>query len=391
MSLPVQLMDVPVTPAFVYDEMALLGSCREVWEATRRNGCKLVFSLKSFAITDALCLMVPTLDGFAASSLFEAILSRKIIGDKGSVHITTPGVRADEIGEITELCDYITFNSLSQWDRFRFFAAGMAKCGLRVNPQLSLLKDDRYNPCRKHSKLGIPLDQLVNIVRSSGACVKGITGVHFHNNCDSPDLGELLATVLHVDSQLGDMLGQLEWVNLGGGYLFNDAENLEAFHESVRLIRSKYDVEVFIEPGASIVRGAGFLVSSVLDLFTSDGKTIAVLDTTVNHMPEVFEYQLTPEVSGQSQDGRYKYVLAGGSCLAGDVFGEYSFDEALRVGSRVVFPEAGAYTLVKAHMFNGINLPTIYGVTETGRLELKKRFTYDDFASRCGVDSHATV
>jgi carboxynorspermidine decarboxylase len=159
----------------------------------------------------------------------------------------------------------------------------------------------------------------------------------------------------------------------------------------VDLLITKYGLQVVLEPGAGIVNAAGYLVASVIDLFMSDGKMIAVLDTTVNHLPEVFEYQYEPDVVEHADDGQYDYILAGCSCLAGDLFGEYSFIEPLEIGSRVTFANVGAYSLVKAHMFNGINLPNIYSLTESGELVLVKRCTYEPFASRCGVDARAVV
>ena len=153
---------------------------------------------------------------------------------------------------------------------------------------------------------------------------------------------------------------------LGGGYLFNDDTNVRPLEEAASLIRDRHGAEVVIEPGAAFVRDSGYMVASVLDLFDSDGKEVAVLDTTVNHMPEVFEYQFRPDILGHTDAGAHEYVLAGMSCLAGDVFGEYRFDEPLSIGSRVVFTDAGAYTIVKASTFNGIPLPTVYELRDDG-------------------------
>ena len=169
-----------------------------------------------------------------------------------------------------------------------------------------------------------------------------------------------------MDSRIGQVLSQVEWVNLGGGYLFNEGANVGPLSEAASLIRDRHGAEVIIEPGAAFVRDSGYVVASVLDLFVSDGKEVAVLDTTVNHMPEVFEYSTAPTWSATADAGAYKYVLAGMSCLAGDVFGEYRFDEPLRVGSRIVFSSAGAYTIVKANTFNGIPLPTVYELRDDG-------------------------
>jgi len=183
----------------------------------------------------------------------------------------------------------------------------------------------------------------------------------------------------------------VEWINIGGGYLFNEADSLTPFFRAVDLLRTKYGLTVFVEPGAAIVRDAGYLVSTVLDMFESEGKTVAILDTTVNHMPEVFEYQFSPDVLGATNDGEFKVILAGCSCLSGDLFGEFAFEKPITIGTRVVFQNMGAYTVPKWNMFNGINLPSIYALTEDGQIVLKKQFTYADFAARNGVPADAFI
>ena len=380
------------TPAFVYDEKLISKSILGIANTAHDIDCHLLYSLKPLAIINILNSLSTHVDGFATSSLFEARLAREVISSQGTVHITTPGLKPEQMDQIIEMCDYISFNSLSQWSRFRSIDIDIIGCGLRINPQLSFIKDDRYNPSRRASKLGVPLDQLISVISNGrDKPLKGITGIHFHNNCDSKDFNQLFITVEKLDLLLGGFLEQLEWINLGGGYLFQEAESLDPFYATVDLLRSKYNLDIFIEPGAAIVRDAGYIVSGVLDIFKSDDKTIAILDTTVNHMPEVFEYQFEPDVIGHNERGRYCYLLAGASCLAGDIFGEYAFDEPLEIGSRVIFSGMGAYTFVKANMFNGINLPTIYSINEDGESSLVKQFNYEDFTSKCGVNKHEFV
>jgi carboxynorspermidine decarboxylase len=175
----------------------------------------------------------------------------------------------------------------------------------------------------------------------------------------------------------------LSWVNLGGGYIFTDKQDRGPLYEAVHLLKSRYGLTVYFEPGAALVREAGYFISTVIDLFESDDGTIAMLDTSVNHMPEVFEYQFEPDVMGHEDDGKHWYTLSGSTCLARDVFGEYAFRKPLKLGSRVIFPSAGAYTMVKAHMFNGVNVPSSYMLSADGGLRLSKRHTYQDFLSRC--------
>jgi len=381
------------TPAFVLDERIILGHLETAARLRERCGCKVLYALKPLVCPFVLELMKPCLDGFAASSLFEARLARSVAGPTGRVHITTPGFREAEMPELDALCDFVAFNSLPQMRRLAPGLGSVAKCGLRVNPGLSLVADSRYDPCRPHSKLGVPIEALRQELKRRPALVGKIGGLHFHSNCDAPSFEPLLATVRHVADRLRDGLPHVRWMNLGGGYLLDARARTEPLAEAVELLRTRSGpaLEVFIEPGAGFVREAGFLVAQVIDLFRSGGRSIAVLDTTVNHAPEIFEYQFEPDVAGHDDDGEYEYLLAGSTCLAGDVMGEYAFAAPLRVGSRVVLTNLGAYALVKAHMFNGINLPTIYSVTAEGRLVERRRFTYHDFVSRTGAHSDAVV
>ena len=381
------------TPAFVFDERIILGQLETAARLRARCGCKVLYALKPLLCPFVFELMNPWLDGFAASSLFEARLARSVAVAGGGVHITTPGFREAEIAELDALCDFVAFNSLPQLRRLGPRVGSAVKCGLRVNPELSLVADNRYNPCRPHSKLGVPINALRQELRRRPALIEKIGGFHFHSNCDAPNFDPLLATVRHVADRLGDWLPQIRWMNLGGGYLLDASTPAEPLLEAIAMLRSLSGpaLDVFIEPGAGFVREAGVLVAEVIDLFRSGGQSVAVLDTTVNHAPEIFEYQFEPDIAGHDDNGEYEYLLAGSSCLAGDVMGEYAFAAPLRVGSRVVLTNLGAYALVKAQMFNGINLPTIYSVTAEGKLVERRRFTYDDFVSRTGARSDAAV
>jgi carboxynorspermidine decarboxylase len=283
----------------------------------------------------------------------------------------------------------MALNSMSQLERFGG-TVGQTSIGLRINPGLSFVKDDRFNPCRAGSKLGVPMRDLVRATTEHPGLLADLEGIHFHSNCDAKSFEPLLKTVRRVAKNLDHVLRRVSWVNLGGGYLFTSKSDVEPLRAAISLLAEHYDVDVFIEPGASVVRGAGCLVSSVIDLARIDGETLAFLDTTVNHMPEVYEYQYEPDVVGDARKrrhhykGKHHYRLVGSTCLAGDTFGQYAFDAPLEIGSRVVFPDMGAYTLAKAHMFNGINLPTIYSVTEEHELIVRKRFSYRDFLESCG-------
>ena len=305
------------TPAFVYDEAGIDRLVDTLEPVRRATGCKVLFSLKAFSFIDAVEQMAPRLDGFAASSLFEARLAREVCGRGAEVHLTSPGIRPGEVDDLGSLCDYVSFNSMSHLRVYGGRMAPYTSLGLRVNPQLSFVPDDRYDPCRPHSKLGVPLERLTATVAADRGQIAGVEGVHVHSNCDSTDLSQLLRTVRHLDENLGPLLHGLRWINLGGGYLFDEAGDIGPVIEAVAALESTYGLQVYLEPGAALVRSAGFVVASVLDVFPSEGVQVAVLDTTVNHMPEVLEYGFEPDVCGHDEEGEVEYLLAGSTCLAG--------------------------------------------------------------------------
>ena len=376
------LTDAVETPAFVYDEAEVQRVIDIASMLQKDTGCRALYSVKPLSIVPLLEMMAPQLAGFAVSSPFEARLGRSALEQGGSVHFTSPGIRPREVGELAALCDYVAFNSLGQWRRHGPEFSARTSLGLRVNPGLSFLDDERYDPSRPHSKLGIPADELACAASGGNPGLAGLEGILVHSNCESTNFAELRQTVDCLSDKIPDILARLSWINLGGGYLFNDGVDLEPLVETIRSLQALYGVEVFLEPGAAFVRSAGYIVSTVLDIFASGGRDVVVLDTTVNHMPELLEFDFEPDVAGHYDDGARPYILAGCTCLAGDVFGEYRFNHPLEVGDRVVFLNAGSYTLVKAHTFNGVNLPSIYSLDNRGTIRLVKQFTYEDYAAR---------
>ena len=370
------------TPAFVYDESAIIEKFATFSKVKKNSSCQILYSIKAAPMTGLLEMIASHVDGFSVSSLFESQIAKEIIGDSGTVHLTTPGLREDEIGSVVKYVDYISFNSLSQWQYYqgplqkdvRGDGNRKLNCGLRINPEISFVKDERYDPCRKYSKLGVPISELENIKH-----LDNIQGLHLHNNCESSDYTELKQTVDHVCLLLGATIEGMQWINLGGGYFIDDEKQQYILEQIIKDLKDTYALDVFIEPGKGVVGSAGFLVSSVVDMFESGGKQIAILDTTVNHLPEVFEYQYKPEIVQENPEGNYEYRLAGCSCLSGDIFGDYRFEQVLSIGSRVIFKNVGAYMFVKANTFNGINLPAVNILKSDEALVLQKEFSYADF------------
>ncbi len=374
-ALKAERMAAVETPAFVFDVALVRVALEQMATLARGADLKVLFSIKACALMPLLRLVAERVDGFSVSSWFESRLARSLLDDKGTVHLTSPGLDQREVAAAQECCNAISFNSLGQWQRMRAGLATGVQAGLRVNPQRSYVDDERYDPCRPHSKLGVPLAALRAAVAGGVLPLNRLDGLHFHTHCESESYGPLIETLALLEEALPMVFEAIRWLNMGGGYRADAADEV-ALATRVRALRQRYGFDVYMEPGKGIVGAAGSLVASVVDVFDSGGRTVAVLDTSVNHQPEVFEYGRVPPVLEEDAGGPHRYLLAGGTCLAGDLFGVYTFAEPLAIGSRITFKGVGAYSLAKAHRFNGHNLPDVYLRDADGVLQ---RVVYHDF------------
>lgn len=361
------------SPAFILDVEEIFNNLKALNILRQQCGCKVLYSIKALPFSAILEMAKPLVDGFSVSSLFEARLADEILADNRSIHLTTPGIRPDEFDELSSLCSHISFNSLAQYQRFSATTQEPLSIGLRLNPKLSFVADDRFDPCRQHSKLGVSIDDLWQ-----SSCLSQIQGLHIHNVFSATDFTPLIKTIEKLRRYFGKNLLSLDWLNLGGGYLFNQINDHRPFIDLVNPLKNDFGLDVYIEPGKAVVGSAGYLAATVIDSFVCDSKTVAVLDTSINHNPEVFEYQRQPELHEHDPKGQYPVILAGSTCLAGDVFGEYRLNTPLTVGDKVIFKQVGAYSLIKAHRFNGYNLPDIV-VYRNRQLKKLKHYTYQDY------------
>ena len=335
-------------PLFYFDKGKILTS---VQNYSDRNFL-LNYSVKACLFEGLTKILDPFVDGFSVSSIQELKDVRK--ETKKPCHFVSPLIRDQEIDFINKYANSVAFNSLEQLDRLKDTLDPYIDLYLRVNPETSLIKDDKYNPCRPFSKLGIPLKDLKIYLQKNN--LPSNLGLHFHNACQEEEGKNLICTLNKIKETLGDSFSKFQSINIGGGYLFSK-ENFDIWQN----LKEQYDQEITLEPGFDLINSSGYLISSVADIFKRDGKNIVVLNTSTNHLSEVFEYQYSPEILKDllSQDLKHSYLLTGATCLAGDIFGEYSFKEDLEVGSLIVFQDVGAYSIVKMNQFNGISTPQI--------------------------------
>ena len=365
------------TPCYVVDEALLERNLVILKQVIDRTGCKILLAQKAFSMFACYPLIGSYLNGTTASGLFEARLGKEEMG--GETHIFSPAYREDEIDEILSLCDHVIFNSFSQWEKYKdkVLASGKS-AGLRLNPEHSTQDHAIYDPCSPGSRLGITLKKF------RPDLLDGIEGLHFHTLCEQ-NSDALVETVQAVEEKFGPFLHQMKWVNFGGGHHITRPDyDRKALIDCIRAFREKYDVQVYLEPGEAIAYYAGFLVTKVLDV-VENGIQIALLDASAAcHMPDVIEMPYRPPLmdSGEAGEKAYTYRLAGSTCLAGDVIGDYSFDHPLKEGDKLVFEDMAIYSMVKNNTFNGICLPSIALRKEDGSIQVIRRFGYQDFKGR---------
>lgn len=365
------------TPCYVVDESLLIKNLEILKDTAERAGCKILLAQKAFSMFSVYPLIGKYLSGTTASGLFEARLGYEEMG--GETHVFSAAYTQEELREILTICDHITFNSFGQWERYRELALQSGKSfGIRINPEHSTQEHGIYDPCSAGSRLGVTRKNF------RPDLLDGIEGLHFHTLCEQ-NSDALIETVAAVEERFGEFLCQMKWVNFGGGHHITRADyDREALIQCIRRFREKYQVEVYLEPGEAVALNAGFLVTEVLDI-VDNGIRIAVLDASAAcHMPDVIEMPYRPPLkdSGLPDEKPFTYRLAGATCLAGDVTGDYSFDEALQIGSRLVFEDMAIYSMVKNNTFNGMCLPSIALLRESGELVMIKRFGYEDFKMR---------
>jgi len=371
------------TPAYVVDDLTLDMIVANIRDVVGDSGAKILYSVKANAVAAVLERLAPLVDGFSCSSLPEVEIVRRVTGAATKIHFVGPGVTPEDADMLLNECERVSFNSLSLYKTYGI-ERGL-KCGLRVNPHISLNKNPKYDPCRPNSKLGISIYELKALFQKSPEAFDPVDGLHVHNATGLDDFNNLAATVNIIAEALPELMEKISWINLGGGYRIHASRNSHVLSDTVKMLRDRFDLTVYIEPGTALVGKACTLVSSVIDIFPSEGRNIAVLDTSINHQLEGFIYNFPPNVANASASGRHTYLLAGASCLAGDLLGEHAFNEPLEIGSRVVFPRVGAYTHAFTTRYNGLNPPSIYQLQPNHDIKLRRQFGIDDFANACGI------
>lgn len=370
------------TPCYVIQEEQLRQNLEILKGVMDRTGCKILLAQKAFSMYEVYPLIAQYLSGTTASGLYEAKLGAEEMGIPfgKETHIFSSAYKEEEFEEILTYCDHIVFNSFEQLERFGKRAAEAGKSvGLRINPQYSTQEGHEiYDPCAAGSRLGVTIEKF------RPELLEYVDGLHFHTLCEQ-DAQPLHDTLKEVERQFGEWLPKMKWLNFGGGHhITREGYDIALLEQCICEMKEKYDLEIFLEPGEAVALNAGVLLTKVEEI-VENSIQIAILHTSAAcHMPDVLEmpYRPTLQDGYEAEEKEYTYRLAGPTCLAGDVIGDYSFEEPLKRGDTLTFEDMAIYTMVKNNTFNGMRLPAIVLEDKDGECRVVRQFEYEDFKMR---------
>lgn len=377
----IEIHKVP-SPCFVMEEALLRRNLSLIKSVKDRTGVNIILAFKAFAMWKSFPIIREYIPYSTASSVFEAQLAYEEM--KSPAHTFSPAYTNENFPTFLKYSSHITFNSLTQFERFypQVVADGnKVSSGIRINPEYSEVEIDLYNPCAPGSRFGVTPEAL------GDKLPEGIEGLHFHTLCESSSF-DLEKTLNVVATKFDKWLKQAKWLNMGGGHLMTRADyDVEHLVELLLSLREKYPhLEIIMEPGSAFAWQTGVLVSTVIDMVENQGIKTAILDVSFAcHMPDCLEMPYKPKIRGAYHDpvvGKPTYRMGGNSCLSGDFMGDWSFDEPLAIGDKIIFEDMIHYTIVKTTMFNGISHPAIALWNQDNQLEVYKEFDYTDYKNR---------
>ena len=370
------------SPCFVIDERLLRQNLDTIAQVSLRAGVEIIMAFKAFAMWKVFHIIKEYVTHTTASSLAEARLSVDKFGNKA--HLYAPAYTDGEFDELVECSTHITFNSLAQFEKYYGRTQGRdISCGLRINPEISVVETDLYNPAKAGSRLGITAEQLPERLPD------GVEGLHFHVLCENSSF-DLEKVLVGLADKFDRQLRQVKWLNMGGGHLMTrKGYNINHLIEVISAFRQKYPhLHIILEPGAAFVWQTGVLKAQVEDIVENHGIRTAMLNVSFAcHMPDCLEMPYQPSIYGAETTqpdalGNNVYRMGGNSCLSGDFVGSWVFPKPLVIGDIIIFEDMIHYTTVKTTMFNGVSHPSIGIVKENGEFVLLKQFTHQDYFDR---------
>ena len=400
------------SPCYVMEEDLLRRNLRLIKKIANQTDVEFILAFKAFALWKSFPIFREYISHTTASSPYEARLAFEEFGSKA--HTYSPAYEDSTFDEILRCSSHVTFNSLSQFNRFKERVAKHKEkisCGIRVNPEYSEIETELYNPCAPGSRFGILADDLPEQLP------KQIEGFHLHCHCEN-NSDAFKRTLAHFEQKFSPWLSQIKWVNFGGGHLVTRKDyDIELLIQTLNNFKNRYPwLKIIMEPGSAFAWQTGFLIADIVDIVENNGIKTAIVNVSFTcHMPDCLEMPYHPDIRGAktfiSPESTISsitptapissttpttpinshqlfsipsntYRIGGNSCLSGDFMGYWTFDHPLQIGEQLIFEDMIHYTTVKTNMFNGIHHPSIGILHSDGSFQLYRQFKYEDYRDR---------
>ena len=374
------------TPYYIAYESKIEKNLSLIKHVSEESGAEIIMAFKANALWKSFDIFRRYGVKSTASSLNEMLLGNEELHQL--CHTYCPVYTDRSFPEFLKGSDHITFNSIAQFEKFKPQAEAFetatgrhVSLGLRINPEISVIETDIYNPCAPGARFGVTIENMPEHLPS------GIEGFHFHALCESTsyDLEKVLS---QVESAFGKYLDGLKWINFGGGHLMTrkgyDTDHLISLIKGFK--KRHPNLHVILEPGSAFTWCTGDLIASVLDIVENSGIMTAIVDVSFAcHMPDCLEMPYKPTITEALPNvdaDKPTYRIGGNSCLSGDFVGDWSFEQPLKPGDILTFEDMNHYTTVKTNMFNGIQHPALYLQRNDRTIQCLRCYTYEDYKNR---------
>ena len=340
------------TPVFLYNVKHIKGQVEKIRDAfSSYANFKLFYAVKANNNPEILKQLSRMGLGFHVSSLEELKAARKFSKD---ISFTGPILTPNILQYIKSNSVKTNANSIPDLKKI----ASMKDVGLRINPYIGWSYGAGIASGNKESHFGVSPEEFRRI---PAKLRNRITRLHMHTSSDSYQIGLFLDAFQRL-LKITEKHPSVLVINIGGGMAvpigseeseFDITTYAKRIIAETRKFNKKHNrtLEIQVEPGNYIVRGAGYYIVRIHSVFQRRGKYYFFSDGTIHHIRGLFNERRS--YSFRKSSLVYGAIF-GASCQVGDILVPFKKMPKLREGDLVAIPKVGAYCAVQAAQFNMI-------------------------------------